>query len=551
MPPTLSPSTPALQPPSASPSRPALALLVLAAIITIVLKLITMHQPIARDVMLYTVIGHEMFEGRELYSDLFEHKPPLFLTLFGLANAIAGYGKPAILLLNLVLSLATLGGVYVAGRHLGQSVWAGVFAALAWALVSNDVNLHAHQPMPECFINASMVWAFALFLKLDSRKMHVGLCLAISTLLMIASQVKQPVVLLAAVWSFVHLFGKVDDPGERKRKVLQILLIASVGAVTWAGLFIYFAAVGRGKIFNDALFTYNKFYAGFENPNASFIDNLRVMWWNFNNGLVPRRLFPPTLFMTLPLLLASLLAVLPGLRRVGLRDWAMWAGYFAGTFFIVTSPGRGYFHYYLIYLPVFIIGAAGCFAVLNRWCSQATARRVQAALTAISLLLLAASAVHQLTSAGTVWGHNGYGAHYHTVERLSTEIDSALLPEESLYVWDYQPGFYVLPKRSPPAGVFYNAHAMKGPLVEELTGRVMRVLESNPPEVLIIHEEALPKMQSTSETLHPVYEWIRSHARVVVMKDAAPFVIYVRSNGPLAKRIDEGKVEWKWREESR
>lgn len=546
MPQTTTHSSPSLTSPAPSSSRLALGLVALAVVITIGLKLITADRPIARDVMLYTVIGHEMFEGRELYTDLFEHKPPLFLTFFGVANLIAGYGKPAILLLNLACALATLTGIYSAAKHLGKSPWAGAFAALSWALVSNDVNMHAHQPMPECFINACIAWAFALFLKLDSKKIHMGLCLVIGTLLMIASQVKQPVVLLAGLWSLVHLFSGTVEPGERKRRILQIIAIGSVGAVTWAGMFIYFIADGRGKMFNDALFTYNKYYAGFEDPNGGFIYGLKVMWWNFNNGMLPRRLFPSLLLMMLPLFLASLFAAHLGLRRGAFRSWAMWTMYFVGTFLIVTSPGRGYPHYYLIYLPVFIAGGAGLFAALDQKYPQLTASRMKYGVAAVSLAALAVSCVYQLTSDQTAWSRPGFGAHYTTVERLSATIDAALLPEESLYVWDYQPAFYVLPQRKPPAGVFYNVHAMKGPLVEELTGRVMRMLESKRPEVIIIHEDELEKMNDAAAKLHPVYEWIRSHAKAVALPDAAPFVVYVRTGGPLEKRMASGLVKWNW-----
>lgn len=547
MPQSPSLSSPSLASTTPDSSRLALGGFALAVIITIVLKLITMNQPIARDVMLYTVIGHEMFEGRELYTDLFEHKPPLFLTVFGVANLVAGYGKPAILLLNLLCALATLTGIYSAAKHLGKSPWAGAFAALCWALVSNDVNMHAHQPMPECFINACMAWAFALFLKLDSKRMHLGLCLLIGTLLMIASQVKQPVVLLAGLWSVVHLFCGAVGPGERKRRILQIIAIGSVGAATWAGMFVYFTAVGRGKMFNDALFTYNKFYAGFEDPNGGFIYGLKVMWWNFNNGLLPRRLFPSILLMMLPLFVASLIAAPLGLKRGAFRSWAMWVMYFAGTFFIVTSPGRGYFHYYLIYLPVFIAGGAGLFAVLDGKFSASSAKRIKQVVAVVSLLALAVSCVWQLTSSETVWARTGYGAHYTTMERLSAQIDEVLLPEETLYVWDYQPGFYVLPQRKPPAGVFYNAHALKGPLVDELTGRVMRMLESKPPQVIIIHEDELVKMKEPGVKMHPVYEWIRTNTQQVALADSGPFVVCVRKDGPLEGRIKEGKTGPMWR----
>ncbi len=529
----------------ARPWRGAWFLLALGVIIAIALKLITADRPIARDVMLYTVIGHEMFEGRELYSDLFEHKPPAFLIVYGIANRLAGYGPPAVLLLNITFTLATLAGVYVAARSLGGSATAGGFAAICWALVSNDVNMHAHQPMPECFINVCLIWAFALFLKLDGRSLQVWRCLGIGAALMLASQVKQPTVIVAAAFALVHLFTHTTEPGERKRRFIQVLIIAAVGAATWAGMFAYFAATGRLKMFYDALFTYNKFYAGVEDPDGGFIHSLKVMWWNFSNGLIPRRVFPGFLLIILPLLLAGFIALTGLFKPESRRAWLLWLAYFSGVFFLVTSPGRGYPHYYLVYLPVLTAGAAGAFALLDRCCERRNAVRGKVAISIACILALLAGVVHQLTSSTTAWERAGYGFHYPKVKRVAAAIDQALLPEETLYVWDYQPAFYVLPRRRPPAGVFYNAHAMKGPLVEELSGRVLRMFETQPPEVVIIHADEMEAMNDTTRKLHPVYEWIRVHAKPMDWPDALPFVIYVRTDGPLWKRIEAGRVKWK------
>ncbi len=526
------------------PSPLVLGLLALAMLVAVGLKIATADRPVARDVMLYTVIGHEMFEGRELYSDLFEHKPPLFLTIYGLANTIAGYGGPAILLLNITFALATLLGIYEAGRLLGKSPWAGLFAAGCWALISNDVNMHAHQPMPECFINACMIWAFALFLKLDSEALHPGRCLAIGALLLIASQVKQPVVFIAAGFAFVHLITRTTAPGQYKRRLLQLLIIAGVGAVSWIAMFAYFHLQGRGQVFYDSLFTYNRHYAGLDHKEGGFIQTLKVIWWNFNNGLLPHRLYPSFMFTLAPLVVAALVAMPLGLIKGDRRAWLLWLAFFIMTFVLVTMPGRGYNHYYLVYLPLFVAGGAGSFALLDQMMSTGGAKRSKIALTLIAMIALAAGTVHQLVSPNTIWERPGYAAHYTTVTRLAAKIDRVLLPDETLYVWDYQPAFYVLPQRRPPAGIFFNTHAMKGPLREELTGRVMRMLEENPPQVIIIDAKEAASLSDATRKRHPVYEWIRDHADQVELPGIEPFALFILRDGPLAKRMAAGQVTW-------
>jgi len=521
-------------------------LLAASAVIVIALKLITADRPIARDVMLYTVIGHEMMEGRELYTDLFEHKPPLFLALFGIANTIVGYGQPAITFLGIACSLATLAGVFYSAKQMGRTNSAGIFGAFSWALLSNDVNMYAHQPMPECFINACMIWSFGLFLTLHSRKIQLIKCLTIGICLMMASQVKQPVVIIAAGWAVVHLATRINEPRERLRRLGQLAIIGSVGAVSWLGLFVYFTAVGRYQIFYDSIFTYNRHYAGFPDSPTGIIYGMKIIWWNLQNGLRLHRLFPAFLWMTAPLFIASMTAIVPGLLRGNRRNWLMWGSYLAMTFLLVTLPGRGYNHYYMVYLPVFITGVAGCLSIINERLRPSPKIKALVAVVVVSICTLAFNCIYQLVSSTTVWERVGYAAHFQTVSRLSEYIDKALLPDETLYVWDYQPAFYVLPHRRPPVGVFYNQHALAGPMANELTSRVLDMMKNAPAEVYIIDDANRPLMNDLSKEAHPVYDWIRRNAREVDVPDSAPYGIYVLNDGPLAKRIEAGQVKWNY-----
>src|ERR1044071_3658617 len=86
-----------------------LALIVLSAIIAWA-RLHTLHEPLERDITLYAVISHEMLYGRQLYSDLWEHKPPAVFLTFGAAERIVGYGPYAIYLLGVISAVATMLG---------------------------------------------------------------------------------------------------------------------------------------------------------------------------------------------------------------------------------------------------------------------------------------------------------------------------------------------------------------------------------------------------------------------------------------------------------
>ncbi len=78
----------------------------------------TRLEPLDRDISAYAVIGREMLNGRPLYSDLWDHKPPGIHLIFAGATVASSPGTPAVLLVNLVCSIAALAGFMVAGRRL-------------------------------------------------------------------------------------------------------------------------------------------------------------------------------------------------------------------------------------------------------------------------------------------------------------------------------------------------------------------------------------------------------------------------------------------------
>jgi len=59
----------------------------------------TYDEPFERDLMTYAVMAHEMLAGRELYSDLWDIKPPGIYLTYAAAELIAGYGPSSIYLL--------------------------------------------------------------------------------------------------------------------------------------------------------------------------------------------------------------------------------------------------------------------------------------------------------------------------------------------------------------------------------------------------------------------------------------------------------------------
>src|SRR5581483_6247115 len=113
-------------------------LLVLFAALIVAERWHTRDEPVETDLGIYAVIGHGLLEGRFLYADLWDRKPPAIHLTYAAAEVLAGYGPQSILLLNVAAALATMLGAYKAGSACGFGYVGGLAAAGFWTIVGGD-----------------------------------------------------------------------------------------------------------------------------------------------------------------------------------------------------------------------------------------------------------------------------------------------------------------------------------------------------------------------------------------------------------------------------
>ncbi|MBD3854895.1 MAG: glycosyltransferase family 39 protein, partial [Acidobacteria bacterium] len=118
------------------------------------------YEPLERDITTYAVAGREILAGRALYSDLWDHKPPGIHLIFAGATALVGPGVPAVLLVNVALSIIVMGGLMSAARRIAGTPGA-IIVGVLWAIVGGDLGLQANQPNVELPMNACIAWALA------------------------------------------------------------------------------------------------------------------------------------------------------------------------------------------------------------------------------------------------------------------------------------------------------------------------------------------------------------------------------------------------------
>jgi len=151
-----------------------LPLLILAglSLVIAVMRLHTYNEPFERDITSHAVIAHEMLAGRQLYSDLWDSKPPAIFVTYAIADALVGYGPRSVYFLGVAAAVITLLGAYWAGSAYGGRA-GGLWAAAFWAVICSDLRLWANQPNIEVGMNACLVWAFALMVRADTKKLQL------------------------------------------------------------------------------------------------------------------------------------------------------------------------------------------------------------------------------------------------------------------------------------------------------------------------------------------------------------------------------------------
>lgn len=488
---------------------PVAALVGLCALI-FSLRLHTYDEPLERDLTTYAVIAHEMLNGKELYSELWDHKPPAIHVTYAAAELVAGYGRNSIFLMTVAASIATLLACYFAGSAGGRGSLAGLIAATFWTLVSGDVAIEGNQPNTEVFLNALLTTAFAIFVR--SKKDHLGFrsALLMGLLFTVASFYKQIVIVQAALLSVAYLVC-VERP-FRKKALLEIAVIAVMGATAWALLFGYFALNGRGQAFVEALFTYNRWYSA--HPPRS-LNN----FWNWPG------LSPDARAVALSIGALMLVGMVIGLIRCPRRGWVFLLALVIASYVAVQLPGWFFAHYYQLWVPPLVIGAGWTIDLLKRtlppqfsWSSYALAGACCGVLIMMELPCY-------LTPSKT-WSMQKYGGIFLESEQLAAKIDNLLPANAALFEWGNETGFYFTTRRRPPSGIIFAYPTQAGPLAPKLSGRLLNDLKHKEPELIVKLNQALCLRPD-----HPVTQWIDQNFRPFWR--TKNFVVMVRKGGEL------------------
>ncbi len=432
-------------------------LLLLCAFVTLLLfRLHAFGAPLESDECNYAYFAERLIAGDHLFDDLWDHQPPgIYLFLVPLTAALGSepfvYRMAALLVTAATLWLLCATARKLAGREAG---WA---AAILFAIASSDPGIAGEGCNRELYMN--FMTAFGVWwIVRGPHPAHVlcaGICLGLGSL--IKTVVAAQWLALVPVIILVHL----------QRWPLSIALYAVGPTLTWLIATAWFAAGGRAEAFFDAVFTYNLGYSASE---GSWFARL----WAFNHAHI---------FMTGA---AVWIAGACGLVWTLIRRppaHGLLIALTLGSYLAVCLPGRFWPHYFLLLLPAAILLAA----TLVGQAAQLDRRLGYAALIIATGGLLATEIPYYAGVEPDALGSARYGPRMAWVRDQAYRINEVTAPENSIYVWSTDVGFYYYSQRRCATRFTMNEPLMaSGPATLRRREQLRTDLEADPPRLILI-----------------------------------------------------------------
>ena len=465
----------------------------LLSLLIVATRMRTYGEPVNRDSATYSIMAREVLDGRRLYVDTWDSKPPLIFATYAAAQSVAGFGYSSILLLSAAGSILAMLGIFYAASARARGRLAGLIAAGVFTLAASDYRLQGNEANTELFMNACLAWAFGVLLRLHPAHVRFGLACVVGGLVSIASLFKTVAVVHAAAFAAAYLLGHRKGPGLRVA-LTQVAAMALGSAIPWLVAFGWTWARGSLDAMLEAVFEYNRFYSG--------IGGLGI-GGNLVRSFLPKNLASPAMLAALPLVVFIVLGVLAGRRRRVSRSGCLVIAYDVASHVAVAMPGQFAAHYYQLWSPPLCIGAGWAAMALSRRLGRAARNPRLARGPVVALLLCtAAIALPPYAFNAAEWSRMKYGADPAVEVQTGHAIRKLLKPGETFYQWGTTIGLHFAAQTPLPSGVFFVQPLLGGPQQEECAQRLIRDLEQTRPELVVMDARDMPPM-----TRHPVVQW--------------------------------------------
>jgi len=287
-------------------------------------------------------------------------------------------------------------------------------------------------------------------------------------------------VFFICLYYFCDYIKKHDRSGY-KRIIGFFACLLAPSVIMWLGVFAYFGLRGRLAGLWEAVFEFNRYYAGSISHNV----------WRFFTS--PEKLFSRSLTEIWILVLLALIWFGAGRQQYGPFRRAFFILLFFGLCFEVASPGYGYPHYYQLLLPVYcILPALLCYDMRLKFDRSGWpyGRSVVGGLVILALVYLGYFQAQYLTMTPYQISHKKYGKTFTRSYEVANEVKRMTAPGDAIYEWGAETGIYYYSKRNAVSGITYVYPLLTGSRDErkKKLKRVVVEINQSPPEVFVYNE---------------------------------------------------------------
>ena len=459
----------------------------------VVPRLYTMNEPFDRDLTTYLVISKSLLDGRNLYSDLWDHKPPGIFLIWAIAIKIFGYSNLTVLIVNSAVT------IWIAAllKNICQR-WGSYLSWLAvglWVFLSMDLSTESNQPNQECFISLGLLLIINQALKIiggsfDKSKLKQAV-LQCSLGAMLCTLMKPNVIVVLFILSLGLLIECRKNQIKTNLSKSLLSYVVATCAVLWSCVVFYFYFVGR----------INDFWLATVIHAASYPGNL---WKSvLKPFFYPEYLLPNYLWALAPLFLISFWSLYKGLKEkfmfaIILSMWVI------STQIMIASPGRFFPHYYQLWIPILAVLVPYSLHLQSQMPSLKRFIPIQ---VVALVLILTLRILPQFQLTPEEWSVKKYGSWYKdtlvVANYLNKELGSG--DTSTFYEWGSETGLYYYTKKSPPSGVLFVAHLDSQVVGKYLTERSLDQIKTKKPDLFVINQHEAYRISN------PILDWIKDN----------------------------------------
>ncbi|MEZ5439028.1 MAG: hypothetical protein R3F22_06775 [Lysobacteraceae bacterium] len=488
-----------------------LALVVAAVVFQLVIRILALDEPIERDSGIYLEVANSLLDGRTLYTEALDIKPPGIYTVVAVFSLFLSSS-------GLVLFFVACSALLIAGLSLWRVLQlAGVppilssFALCLGSLFAADIGIEGTQPNVEMWMNATLLLGASFLVRGPERTGSLWIaaaCLAASSLFKHVAVI--PVAAMSASMAVTML-----AVGQYARAAKLFFAIMTAGLCVWLAFALWCVAVGSAAQAWQTLGIYPFEYSMIQRGESETAF-LAVLF----NGYSIDALTPavwPWLWQVVAIAVGGCIwSLIEADEESGSRHRlaALTLGWLFATPAAVDLPGGGYPHYLQLWLPPLLLGTA---LLLDRLLVHS---RIFSGVLMVLLLVVGVSRGWPLVAASPAeWSVSKYGDQFLRAQRAGAHVKTVLEEGERVFVWGVFPGIYVEAGQWPEVGtanVWLTLPGYGANLAEDASSSLERDLRLKPPDMIVL--DPFTMRQTPSE--HVVGRWISQN-----------YGVFARSNG--------------------